>query len=150
MPPAGVQVVRIVTNAWLPRSWTRNVVTMSRPTTSSRTTPEAGSVTTVWPWTLRPPSVVVKLVTVPAPTPPASTRKSENAVGQDAAVVPVEVADDLEDETGGGVDGGVGFGDQHGHRTGAPGSSGVSWCLDPRSVPRRPGHRSPSMPRSDK
>jgi hypothetical protein len=38
----------------------------------------------------------------------------------------VEVADDLQDEAGGGVDGGIGFGDQDGHRTGAP-SRGWGW-----------------------
>jgi hypothetical protein len=60
-----------------------------------------------------------------------------------------EVADDLENETGGGVDGGVGFGDQHGHRTVAPGSNGSRGASIVHAA-ARPRHRSPSMPPIDK
>lgn len=84
MPPAPAQVVEILTRELLSaRGVTVVVVTMLEVASDSvMTRPGSGSVTTIRYCLLRPPAVTVNLVIVPAPTPPLSTWKSENAGGR--------------------------------------------------------------------
>ena len=83
IPPAPSQVVEIRTSEALPCGVTVNVVTELEPVSDSvRIRPGSGSATTFRYSRVRPPAVTLKRVIVPAPTPPDSTRKSENAGGR--------------------------------------------------------------------
>src|SRR6266853_1793954 len=83
IPPAPSQVVQIRTSDARPRGATVVVVTRLEPVSDSvRTRPGPGSETFIWYSRVRPPAVTLKRVIVPVPTPPASTRKSENAGGR--------------------------------------------------------------------
>ena len=83
IPPAPSQVVEICTSEAPSRGVTVVVVTRLEPVSDSvRTRPGSGSSTLIRYSRVRPPAVTVNRVIVPAPTPPDSTRKSENAGGR--------------------------------------------------------------------
>src|SRR5580692_11965101 len=82
-PAAPSQVVEIRTRDALPSGVTVVVVTrLEFVSDSTRTRPGSGSVTCIRYARLRPPALTVKRVMVPAPTPPDSTWKPENAGGR--------------------------------------------------------------------
>src|ERR1039458_6513804 len=83
IPPAPGQVVAIRTRDLA--SWGVTVVVVTRleaVSDSVRTRPGSGSATVIRSWRVRPPAVTLNRVIVPAPTPPDSTWKSENAGGR--------------------------------------------------------------------
>src|SRR5215471_19015876 len=83
IPPAPSQVVEICTREAAPCGETVKVVTLLEPVSDSvRTRPGSGSATLVRYSRVRPPAVSLYRRTVPAPTPPDSTWKSENAGGR--------------------------------------------------------------------
>ena len=74
MPPAPSHTVEICTREAVPCGVTVNVVTRLEPASDSVITrPGSGSATVIRYSRARPPAVTVKRVTVPAPTPPASS-----------------------------------------------------------------------------
>src|SRR5215475_11160644 len=80
IPPAPSQVVEICTSEAAPCGETVKVVTvLERVSDSVRTRPGSGSAISVRYSRVRPPAVSLYRRTVPAPTPPDSTWKSENA-----------------------------------------------------------------------
>src|ERR1017187_1039057 len=91
-PPAPSQVVEISTRDVPPSGVTVKLVTrLEFVSDSVRTRPGSGSATSIRYSRLRPPAVILKRgppavilkrVTVPAPTPPDSTSKFENAGGK--------------------------------------------------------------------
>src|ERR1035437_726509 len=82
-PPAPSQVVEISTRDVPPSGVTVKLVTrLEFVSDSVRTRPGSGSATSIRYSRLRPPAVILKRGTVPAPTPPDSTSKFENAGGK--------------------------------------------------------------------
>src|ERR1700730_17437443 len=83
IPPAPFHVVEMCTDDALSRGVTVVVVIRLEPVSDSvRTRPGSGSSTLIRYSRVRPPAVTLNRVIVPAPTPPDSTRKSENAAGR--------------------------------------------------------------------
>ena len=83
IPPAPSQALEICTSEAAPCGETVKVVTALEPVSDSvRIRPGSGSATFVRYSRVRPPAVSLYRVIVPAPTPPDSTRKSENAGGR--------------------------------------------------------------------
>src|SRR5688572_25555876 len=83
MPPAPCQVVSMRTRESAPSGVTVKVVTrLELRSDSVRTRPGSGSATWLRYSRVRPPAVMRKRMTVPAPTPPCSTAKSEKAGGR--------------------------------------------------------------------
>ncbi len=76
-------MVAIRTWQALPSGVTVQVVTEVDPVSDSVSTrPGSGSATWIRNWRVRPPAVSLNRAIVPAPTPPDSTWKSENAGGR--------------------------------------------------------------------
>src|SRR4051794_36770351 len=82
-PPAPFQVVEILTVHVAPAGVTVNVVTKLESWSDSVITrPGSGSATRIVIVRVRPPALTLKRCSVPAPTPPSSTSKSENESGR--------------------------------------------------------------------
>src|SRR6266480_6507475 len=94
IPPAPSQALEICTSEAAPRGETVKVVTLlERVSDSVRILPGSGSATFVRYSRVRPPAVSLYRMTVPAPIPPDSTWKSENARGQETRMVFAHVRD---------------------------------------------------------
>jgi len=94
IPPEPSQLVEIRTSEAASCGETVNVVmALELVSDSVRIRPGSGSATTVRYSRVRPPAVSLKRVTVPAPTPPDSTRKSENAGGKEPRMVLAHIRD---------------------------------------------------------
>jgi hypothetical protein len=82
-PPAPCQRVSNCTRQPSPSDVTTQVVTIEeRSSDSVSTRPGSGSSTRIRNLRARPPTVIRKPCTVPAPTPPSSTRNCENTGGK--------------------------------------------------------------------